>query len=179
MVNESDIELVRIFQNEEDLDALAILFGRYRSLIYGVCLKYFKDQERAKDATMDLFEILKRRLVGKDIENFKAWLYVLVKNHCFEKLRKSSKDLTKDYNAAIVYSEQVFHPDSIDKEMELNKMHECLEKLKVNQKECVRLFYLESKNYEEIAKQLKIEWNKVRSFIQNGRRNLKICMEKK
>ncbi len=179
MVNESDIDLVKAFQKTENLEVLAVLFGRYQSMIYGVCLKYLKDQERAKDVTMDLFEILKRRLIDKKISNFKSWLYVLVKNHCFENLRKSNKELTKDYNAALMYSEQVFHPDNVDDEQALNQMHECLKKLKQNQKECVRLFYLESKNYQEIATILQIEWNKVRSFIQNGRRNLKNCMEKK
>ncbi len=173
----NDIDLVKRFQSDEDLEGLAVLFSRYRTMIFGVCLKYFKDHDRAEDATMELFEILERRLKGKEIDSFKSWLYVVVKNHCFEKLRKSSKDLPRNKEAAIMYSEQVFHPDSISNENELQRMYQCLEKLKEAQKESVRLFYLESKNYEEIAQSLNIEWNKVRSNIQNGRRNLKNCME--
>jgi RNA polymerase sigma-70 factor (ECF subfamily) len=41
------------------------------------------------------------------------------------------------------------------------------------------LFYLEQKCYKDIADLTGYDLNKVKSAIQNGKRNLKICMERK
>jgi RNA polymerase sigma-70 factor (ECF subfamily) len=72
------------------------------------------------------------------------------------------------------------HPDNIaEKEKQLNGMGNCIEQLPAEQKKAIQLFYLEEKCYKEIAELTQTDINKVRSFIQNGRRNLKICMEKK
>ena len=82
-------------------------------MIYGVCLRYFKNDQDAYDITMFLFELLPKRIKGKDIDNFRPWLYTVVKNHCFEVLRKKGKDVKKQSQADFMYSEQVFHPDHV------------------------------------------------------------------
>ncbi len=65
-----------------------------------------------------------------------------------------------------------------EKEEQFNKLEKCLAILPAQQKETVSLFYLQQKCYEEIVTITGYEWNKVRSYIQNARRNLKLCMEK-
>ncbi len=173
-----DMTLIRRYQKDNDVEALSHLFIRYKTMVYGVCLKYLKNSSEAEDATMELYQVLLRRIKNKNIDQFRTWFYVLVKNHCFEELRSHSRKREKQENADIVYSQNIYHPNSKGKEDELIRMHACLEKLKVDQRESVRLFYLEQKTYEEVGKLLNLEWKKVRSHIQNGRRNLKICMDK-
>ncbi len=177
--NHTDLQMISLFQKNLDIAVLSALYLRYTHHIYGVCLKYLKNQQDAKDVSMEIYELLIKRLPGKEIDDFSKWLYVVCKNHCFEKLRRESKKLPKETAAATMYSENIFHPDDVKREEELMKMEGCLEKLKDLQRRCVTMFYLDKKNYEEIATVLSLEWNKVRSHIQNGRRNLKICMNTK
>jgi RNA polymerase sigma-70 factor (ECF subfamily) len=174
-----DKELVTQFRTSRDMEVLAILFQRYMDLLYGVCLKYLKQPEAAKDAVMQIFEELVAKLPKHEVDNFKSWLYTLAKNHCLMQLRTPKNLKTTEFNPDSMQLEDEMHLNGIQlKEDNLQKMERCLETLSTDQKKAVELFYLQNKCYKEIAEATGIEWNKVRSFIQNGRRNLKICMEK-
>ena len=149
-------------------------------LIYGVSLKYLKDEEKSKDAVMDIYEKLVKKLLKHDVENPKSWLYTLTKNHCFEILRTKSRNLQKESDAYLMYYEEVYRlNDSDSQEKDVNMLNDCIEKLDRQQKHCIKLFYLEKKTYKEVTEILSIKWSQARSLIQNGRRNLKNCMEKK
>lgn len=175
----SDEALIDLYQKEHDLQILASLFKRYEALIYGVCLKYFKNQENAEDATVEVFELLIKRLPKHNISNFKGWLYRLVSNHCVDILRKQKRKHIEKNTPIPMYSEPSVRPFEEDlKEVHLTKLEACLEKLQQEQKICVDMFYLQEKSYKDIAQALNISWTKTRSYIQNGRRNLKNCMEK-
>lgn len=180
----TDAELVEKFRASGDLEQLGILYKRYMHLVYGVCLKYFKEREAAQDGVASIFEKLIADLPRHEVENFKSWLYVLTKNFCLMQIRtqKSETQRLHDYQddqRIFVESEQEMHP--IDEEQqELNRaLQDCIEQLKGEQQQCIRLFYFDNKSYKEIAELLKLEEKKVKSFIQNGKRNLKICLEKK
>ena len=68
------------------------------------------------------------------------------------------------------------HPiDEIDKKED--KLEDCLKQLKDLQKKCIDLFYLKEKSYLQISSELHVTLNAVKSHIQNGKRNLKICLE--
>lgn len=175
----TDAELLSAFKENADQEMLAQLYVRYTDLIYGVCLKYLKDTEAAKDAVMNIYEELLTKLQTNEVENFKSWLYVVAKNHCLMQLRKEKKMVTVEFSPTVMQSENFEHLDSVlEKENELKKLETCIEHLPDEQKQSIQLFYMENKCYNEIAAQTGYEWNKVRSLIQNGRRNLKICMEK-
>lgn len=177
-----DEDLVLIFQKNNDLDALGALFSRHMSFVYGVCLKYVKDADKSQDLVMEIFELLIRRLPGKSIENFQAWLYRVVVNHCIDTLRKEKVQQKHMDQLEFMQKDPVVRPitEEVDeKEMELTTMEECMEELSDEQKACVDLFYLQEKSYDEIAELRNITWNKTRSYIQNGRRNLRNCMEAK
>ena len=147
-------------------------------MVYGVCLKYFKEPEEAKDAVINIFEELVIKLKKYEVENFKSWLYQLTKNYCLMKLR-SKKTRPVKVETDVMYLKENEHPDDTgEKEEMLNGMEKCIEQLPFDQKEAIQLFYLEGKCYKEISELTKTDPGKVRSFIQNGRRNLKICMEK-
>ncbi len=178
----NDEILVQQYKESGDIDMLGILYKRYMVLVYGVCLKYLKDRERAKDAVMDIFEKLVVELQKRDVDNFKSWLYVVAKNHCLMSLRsKKSENLhEKRYQEETVLfmeSESFVHPVD-EPDLNLNDvLKDCIDRLKKEQKYCIELFYFEGKCYQKIAEKMDIEINKVKSFIQNGKRNLKNCME--
>ena len=148
-------------------------------MVYGVCFKYLKNAEESKDAVMNIYEELLRKLQTNEVQNFKSWLYVVAKNYCLMQLRKEKKNITVEFTPSVMQSEDFTHLDSVlEKENELKKLEYCIEHLPVEQKQSIQLFYLENKCYNEIATQTGFDWNKVRSLVQNGRRNLKICIEK-
>ncbi|WP_235297584.1 RNA polymerase sigma factor [Portibacter marinus] len=173
----SAISKYRKSQNQRDL---LLFFNKYKGLVFGVCMKYLKDVEASKDAIMDIYEKLVDKLLKHEVSYPKSWLYTLTKNHCYEILRNNRRVMEKENEAALMYSEEVFHPNYENgKEEELNMLENCVEKLEKEQQMAVRLFYLEKKTYQEVTEMMKITWSKTRSLIQNGRRNLKNCMEKK
>ena len=174
----TDAELVNLYRAAGDLNILSTLYQRYMDLIYGICLKYLKDPEASKDAVINIYEELVTKLKQHEVNNFKSWLYTLSRNHCLMQLRKEKGHATVEIPEQFMQTEEMLHLNSvIQREDQLNSMEKCLEQLQAEQKTCVTLFYLQGKCYNDITEQTGIEWNKVRSNIQNGRRNLKLCME--
>jgi len=176
----NDQELLQRYKQTADLQVLGVLYQRYMDLVYGVCLKYFRDPEESKDAVMNIFEELVLKLKVHEVENFRSWLHVLARNHCLMQLRKKNRIRTTDLDPSLMQStEELHHNGVMDREDRLSLMEDCMKTLPDEQKRSVELFYLQSKCYNEIAEITGLEWNKVRSQIQNGKRNLRLCMEKK
>jgi RNA polymerase sigma-70 factor (ECF subfamily) len=150
-------------------------------LVYGVCLKYFKNREESKDAVMQIFEKLIIEIPKQQIVNFKNWLYVVTRNYCLMQLR-SQKLITEkahEWNIDFMETSPELHP--IDKEeMDLDKaLEDCIQKLKGEQRECISQFYFANKCYNEIALNMGLNEKKVKSHLQNAKRNLKLCLEEK
>lgn len=175
----SDKELVSRYKDTGDLAVLGQLYQRYMELVYGVCLKYFKEPEIAKDGVMHIFEELVTKLRKHEVDNFKGWLHQLAKNHCLMQLRTPRNLKTVEFKTELVQNEENVHLNGVlEKEENFLKLEYCIGTLVEEQGQAIRLFYLEGKSYHEIASTTGRDWNQVRSFIQNGRRNLKTCMEK-
>lgn len=167
------------FKRTGQQEMLATLFLRYSDLLYGVCLKYLEDAEEAKDAVMNIYQELLRKVPLHEIQHFKSWVYVLTKNFCLMQLRKTKKNITVNLDQQAVQSEDFSHLDDVmDQEETFNRLEDCMNKLSGDQEKTIRMFYYENKCYNEITENTGLDWNKVRSLIQNGRRNLKNCMEK-
>src|SRR5687767_5483332 len=148
-------------------------------LVYGVCLKYLKDSENAKDSTLAIFEELVGKLKKHEVTHFKSWLYQLTKNHCLMRLRSGRRFSKVAVDVELVQKEEIQHPENgMEKELQFGQLDQCLEQLSPEQRQAVALFYLQGKSYREIEVIAGWDSNTVRSYIQNGRRNLKICMEK-
>jgi RNA polymerase sigma-70 factor (ECF subfamily) len=182
--NDTDESLLNQYQTSGNLDVLGGLYSRYMHLVYGVCLKYLKNRDDAKDAVMQIFEKLIVELRHHEIKHFKSWLYVITKNHCLMQLRsqKTAERRINNYKIEHVNSVESsieLHP--IDKDNSKNDHHlkECIESLNDEQKNCIRLFYFENKCYREIAQSLNMDEKNVKSHLQNGKRNLKICLEER
>lgn len=176
---QSDAELVLLYKQSADLAVLGELYQRYMDLVYGVCLKYLKDPESARDAVMQIFEELVVKLRKHDVENFRAWLHQVAKNYCLMQLRTPKNLKTVELPASLMQTEENVHLNGVlEKEENFDKLEKCMAALPGEQEQMIKLFYLEGKSYNEIVTITGEEWNKVRSLIQNGRRNLKLCMEK-
>jgi len=174
-----DAALLLRYKSTGSLDALGALYNRYMHLVYGVCLNYFKEEEASKDAVMQIFEELVVKLKIHEVQNFKSWLHVLTRNHCLMALRKLAKNNTVSIDDTFVENTDFVHLDIDDtKETQLTVMEKCMETLTEEQRKSVDLFYLQEKCYKEVAELTGYEMVKVKSYIQNGKRNLKICIEK-
>ena len=178
----SDQELISAFKKSTDNALVGELFKRYSHLVFGVCMKYLKAAQPAEDLSMQVFEKLLKKLASQEIEHFKSWLYVFTKNECLMHLRRQKAQGNQRFlpinEQAFMENEPWEHPDSEDLlEYDLSKLETCMGKLKQEQEVCIRLFYLEKKSYQQIEEQTGYELKKVKSYIQNGKRNLKICVE--
>ena len=174
----SDEELMAVYKQTHEPEVLGELFQRHMELVYGVCLKYLKQAEDAQDSTIAVFEELGPKLIKHEIEHFKAWLHTVTKNHCLMRLRSEKKRPTVKFDVELMQSEETVHLNGVlEKEESFRQLEFCLGQLEDDQRRAIQLFYLEGKCYNEITEITGIEWNKIRSYIQNGRRNLKICME--
>ena len=174
-----DQELLTEYRKSGSLEVLGQLYGRYMHLVYGLCLKYLKDEEKSKDAVMQIFEQLISKLKVHEVSNFKNWLYTLARNYCLMELRSSNRHEFVQMEENFMEKDAFEHLDIDDtRERKLTVMEKCMETLPPEQKDSINLFYLEQKCYKEIADITGFDLNKVKSYIQNGKRNLKICIEK-
>jgi len=160
---------------------LGILLQRYTLLLLGVCMKYLKNEDDAKDSVQQIFLKVIQELQKYKVEYFKSWLYMVAKNHCLMKLRdRQSKipvELTERLTAApeeITDRQALMHND-----LTMEVMETSLKELNPEQQQCVTLFYLEKKSYQEITVITGFSILQVKSYIQNGKRNLRILIEKK
>lgn len=176
---QDDAALISEYKHSGNMDALGILYNKYMHLVYGVCFNYFKNEEQSKDAVMQIFEELVQKLMIHEVQNFKSWLHVLTRNYCLMALRKSAKINTISIEETFVENTDFVHLD-IDntKETQFVVMEKCLETLSEEQRKSVDLFYLQEKCYKEVADITGYDLLKVKSYIQNGKRNLKLCIEK-
>ena len=177
----SDQELLELFYASHDNHWLGILLQRYTLLLLGVCMKYLKNEEEAKDCVQQIFLKTITELHKYRVEYFKSWLYMVAKNHCLMKLRdKQGRQSTeiKEQMAVTPEEDNSLHLH-LEKDRQLELMNNSLQELSNEQKLCVTLFYLEKKTYQEIADQTGFSMMQVKSYIQNGKRNLKILLERK
>lgn len=167
------------YRSTGNLELLGLLYEQYMPLVFGLCLKYFRNEEQSKDAVMQIFEELVNKLRVHEVTNFKAWLYTLSRNHCLMILRSSSKHEVLSIDEKIMENEAFVHLNlEDDTEEKLVIMAKCIEDLQPEQKVTINLFYMEQKCYKEVADITGFDLKKVKSYIQNGKRNLKICIDK-
>jgi len=181
----SDLELVALYKKDKDKNILGILFKRYTRFVFSVCMKYLKDEDKSKDVVMDIFEQLFDKLLKHEISNFKPWLYSVAKNQCLHEMRDNRHVLRdewyeKNSEDSLMENNPFLYPDN---EIVLNnqvmKLEHAITELSEEQKKCIELFYLHDNSYEEVSISTGYDIKKVKSYIQNGKRNLKIFLLKK
>ncbi len=180
----TDEELALNYFNTGDKELVGLLFEKHVKTVFGVCLFYFRDKDVAKDAVMQIFEKLITELKKTEVKNFKGWLSFVVRNYCISEIRKNKNKyrLPENYlefeltETTIEEEEKVL---GVSDEVMMDHMQAGLSELKENQKLCVELFYLKGQSYQQICDKTNFSLNEVKSFIQNGKRNLKLVIEAK
>ena len=170
-----DARLLQLYTTTGDPEHVGDLYDRYVPLVYGVCLKYLRDEEASKDAVVQIFEKLLVTLRNTEVQHFRSWLHTVVKNHCLMHLRQQDRHRHTD----LLVLEDVV--DEATEEVVVDRwplIEQGLKTLSDEQQRCVRLFFLEQKSYQEVAALTGYEIKKVKSHLQNGKRNLKIFVEK-
>ena len=182
LINLTDNELISEFKGTGNKLIIGVIYKRYAHLVFGLSMKYLKDEEDAEDMVIHVFTRLIDDLRKHEIEFFKSWLYTYTKNFCLMQMRsaKSKRIKEQDYREnvkTLMESSEDMHRISVQKEIQLNSLEKAIEELSDEQQKCIRLFYLNEKSYQEIAQETGYSLNNVKSYIQNGKRNLKIKLE--
>ena len=171
-----DATLVQRYQKTGDLEYLGVVYHRSMHLVYGISLRYLKDPEQSKDAVMQIFELLVEKLRQHQVANFKSWLYVVSKNHCLGLIRRQVAAPEADH--LFMELEVNMHLNGEHEDHHLQDLSQALASLSEHQRQCIKLFFYENKSYQEIADETGYQLNRVKSYIQNGKRNLKIYLNK-
>ena len=173
----NDAELLQNFYKDHDNKWLGILLPRYTLLLLGVCMKYLKNEEDARDCVQQIFLKVINELQKYKVEYFKSWIYMIAKNYCLMKLREKSKIVELSDHVSMEPGMDTDKKIHIEKDELLQRMEIALNKLNAEQKRCVKLFYLQKKSYAEIAEITGFSIMQVKSHLQNGKRNLKLLLE--
>jgi RNA polymerase sigma-70 factor (ECF subfamily) len=175
-----DKQLLDKFYSEGDNQWLGILLQRYTMLLLGVCMKYLKNEEEAKDSVQQIFLKVISELPKYRVEYFKSWLYMITRNYCLMKIRDRHGKIPVELTDSFIQEEDYERKQAlIDKDKTLALIEESLQELNDEQKHCLTLFYLHKKSYDEITSETGYNPLQVKSYIQNGKRNLKLIVEKK
>ncbi|MBN2487066.1 MAG: sigma-70 family RNA polymerase sigma factor [Bacteroidales bacterium] len=176
---QNDEELISRYKTTQEKEIIGELFDRYIHLVFSACMKFFRHEENARDAAMEIFESLEEKLVKYDIANFKGWLYTTARNHCLMGLRKIKPEVhhekIENLQKNSVENEGILHLD-IEQQVNSELVLKLLDELKHEQRICVELMYLCGKSYKDIAEETGFGLKNVKSFIQNGKRNLRIMI---
>jgi RNA polymerase sigma-70 factor (ECF subfamily) len=177
--NRSDDELLKQFTETADQELLGQLYSRYIPLVYGLCLKYLQQVEDAEDAVFAIYEEISQKIGNYRVEHFKTWIYSVAKNHCLQILRKENKVIFEEIDGNFVESDTFEHLLDVDDDKEKeDALNYCLDTLPAEQRQCIVHFFFDDFSYADIVEKTGFALNKVKSYIQNGKRNLKICILK-
>ena len=177
----TDQELLEKFYTNHNNEWLGVLLQRYTLLLLGVSMKYLKNEEEAKDSVQQIFLKVIQELQKYKVVYFKSWLYMVAKNHCLMKLRERNGKITAEINDKLTAKpeEETDRQKIIQNDRTLDLMETALKELNPEQQQCVTLFYLQKKSYQEISESTGYNMLQVKSYIQNGKRNLKLLIEQK
>src|SRR6476661_8205994 len=175
----TDDELLNLYHTDRNHEWIGILLERYTLLLLGVCMKYLKDENEARDCVQQIFLKVLTEVGKYRIEYFKSWLYMVAKNHCLMRLRDKGGRETRELKEHYPAHEETSKQELMANEQTYNLLEEALEELSPEQKQCVILFYLKKNSYTQISEKTGYNMMQVKSYIQNGKRNLKIILDKK
>jgi RNA polymerase sigma factor (sigma-70 family) len=175
----TDSELLELYYADKDPEWIGRLLERYTLLLLGVCMKYVKDENEARDCVQQIFLKVLTEVSKYRIEYFKSWLYMVAKNHCLMRLRDNGKKGTKEIKEQMLVHTEPEKEELIKNEQTYDLLEDAIAELSEEQRQCVILFYLKKNSYQQITIKTGLNLLQVKSYIQNGKRNLKIILERK
>jgi RNA polymerase sigma-70 factor (ECF subfamily) len=175
----TDAELLELYYADKNQEWIGILLERYTLLLLGVCMKYLKDENEAKDCVQQIFLKVLTEVGKYRIDYFKSWLYMVAKNHCLMRLRDKGSKTAKELNDNQAIALESDRQELIANEKTYDLLEQSLQELSEEQRQCVILFYLKKNSYQQISEKTGYSPMQVKSYIQNGKRNLKLLLDKK
>lgn len=177
----TDRQLLERFYADHDMQWLGVLLQRYTLLLLGVCMKYLKNEEEAKDSVQQIFLKTITELQKYRVEYFKSWIYMVAKNHCLMKLRNRYAKIPVELTEKLLSTPGVDAglQAAVQNDRMMGLMEDALKELNHEQQQCVTLFYLQKQSYQQITGQTGYSMLQVKSYIQNGKRNLRLLIERK
>ena len=185
ITNRTDTELISEYKRTGNNQPVEVLFDRYAHLVYALCMKYLKNEEESRDAVINIFEKLMVSLKKYEIQNFTTWIHSVARNYCFAQLQQKKtkmnhhETISIDVETELLVADASAYEEEQMKALEFRKLDEAMQTLNSEQKTCVELFYLKKHCYEDISEMTGYTLNQVKSYIQNGKRNLKIYLTKR
>lgn len=176
--HKSDEELIALFRHSKDSRWLGALLERHTLLLLGIAMKYLKDRHAAEDAVQQVFIKTITAFPQEPILNFKGWLYILMRNHCFGLLRSAGRFLNDEALEQLPAPTEKSREEWRREEIRWEHMHAAISQLNEEQQTCIRLFYIEERSYKEIMERTNFSFEQVKSYVQNGKRNLRLIMQK-
>lgn len=174
-----DEEIIRAFRRNGDSESIGVLFERYSHLLFGVCMHMVKDEELSKDIVLNIFEKLPDNLRKYDIRNFSSWVYQVAKNHCLRAIARNKLQSDSDELGIRLADESTEDKEeSILREVLLTDLEKAISSLEEHQKQCIELFYLQEKSYQEVMEHTGFSYKQVKSYLQNGKRNLRQLLKR-
>ena len=178
-IQRSDEELLKQFIQTAEQEFLGQLYARYIPLVYGLCLKYLQQIEDAEDAVNNIYEEIYEKIHNYQVENFKTWIYSVAKNHCLQVLRKEKNKFIEEIDISVMDSDEFEHLIDVEDDKEKEEaLNYCLGTLSEEQHQCIVHFFFNELSYADIVDKTGFALSKVKSYIQNGKRNLKNCILK-
>ena len=175
----SEAEQLAVYRNTGDIQLLGALYQPYMEMVFAVCYKYLREEDASKDAVMQIFEKIVTDLRTHEVSNFKSWIHTVARNYCLMQMRaKRIFVTTEDINENQSEMPAEDYEAHVKADMEFTLLDICMKALVKEQRAVIELFYLRDKCYREISAETGFDLSKVKSCIQNGKRNLKICMDK-
>lgn len=175
----TDAELLENYYASHDQQWIGVLLERYTLLLFGVCMKYMKDEHEAQDCVQQIFLKVLTEVGRYRIDYFKSWLYMVAKNHCLMRLRSTNGRVLREITDDVLTDTDSDKTELLENERTYDLLEEAMVELSAEQRQCVTLFYLQKKSYSEISEQTGYSPMQVKSYIQNGKRNLKLSLERK
>ncbi|MCW3105327.1 MAG: polymerase sigma factor, sigma-70 family [Bacteroidetes bacterium] len=174
----SDNELIAEYKRSNDKQLVGELYKRYAHLVLGMCIHYFKDKDTAKDLVLRIFEKLFDELKKREVENFRAWLTFVVRNFCISEIRKLQTQQSREWEYGKDLDSELASPEEQKEEIEekIGQLENAMKELNPFQKKCIELFYYKNMSYAQIVEITGYSINEVKSYIQNGKRNLKLIL---
>jgi len=175
----TDTELLELYYTDGNQQWIGILLERYTLLLLGVCMKYLKDENEARDCVQQIFLKVLTEVSKYRIDYFKSWLYMVAKNHCLMRLRNRNGKYSRELHESLAAAPEENKSELLQNEQTYDLLEESIRELSEEQRQCVILFYLKKKSYSEICELTGFTMMQVKSYIQNGKRNLRLIIDRK
>lgn len=174
-----DTELVELYKKNPDTSLIEELYNRYSKRVYWWALKFLGNRLEAEEMVHDIFAAMMSGMLdlyqAREGAKFSSWLYRCVGNQCMKIVRKRNEVIFNQVEVVDVPEALI-----IDLEVEViakewnEQLTSALNRLNQMQRVCCMRFYWDGMRYDEIAEELGITHDQVRSHLQNGLRNLRI-----